>query len=157
MEVFLAFNTKSHSASHALHELCMHFDLVKLVQHKQENPIQKNQEWVGTRVGSKNQNKTYWSKEHNLVPLFNPVLFSHKNNYLPIRIIIIYFNKSKLSKYIFIPLNQSMFTREMDNITFWHRKIEEKKLSAANNILNLCIIVWFISQYILYWLIVNIT
>ena len=54
---------------------------------------------------------------------FYPRLFSHKNNYLPIKIIKIYFDKSKFSKYIFMPLNRSMLAREMANITFWHSKI----------------------------------
>ena len=54
---------------------------------------------------------------------FYPLLFSHKNNYLPIKFIKIYFDKSKFSKYIFMPLNRSMLAREMANITFWHSKI----------------------------------
>ena len=60
---------------------------------------------------------------------FESWLFSHMNNYLPIKIIKIYFDKSKFSKYIFMPLNWSMLAQEMANITFWHSKIAKINFS----------------------------
>ena len=90
-----------------------------------------NLEWGRTHLGSKNQNIILLEKRVKFCLTFLSLDYFHT------RIIVfesksikMYFDKWKLSKYIFKPLNRSMLASKLANITFWHSKSTKISLSC---------------------------